>query len=574
MHGGDQAAAGPYDAADPYDTEPEAMDEWEDTPPSSPANSLYTPISAADRLRQPTPRSHARSSAALPPMRPGQRYGYGFSPSAEVPVEAPSQTEWAAPPVSHSREEDGAQELGHYQQAYWAQVQSGAEQAESVEEHPYPANYVPSYLRGVEQPVPYQPSPSFQDWEEEMGEGWQDSSPLSEWTREEWEPLEEDLPPEPYPGLEPMSRQQPQTETVGQKIKGKLAEAFAKNPNPETTRPRLLRIMATGLVTVMLVFCVVQVGQIVVGLLQNEEEMKALRDEYYAIAGVELAHDATRVDLPPPGQTYVPTATPVVVATPTPSPMIPMGQSVKEAAAVQQPEETPPAEVSTGENQRTKAIEYADNPHNQVMEAFVELCKENPDILGHLILPGLVDEIVVQRNNTFYLTHKANGSFSASGAVFVDEACQIKRPPENLLLRGQSLVEGNMFQPLWAYRDQGVAFVQQQAFWQLDTLYEEGQYVLVAVIVASSDASSPSYFDYAGHPSFSSDAEMESYVVAARQRSLYEIPVDMRHSDRLLTLATLSNGKNDEVLVLLARKIRPGETENSLRKALQSIRAR
>ena len=88
----------------------------------------------------------------------------------------------------------------------------------------------------------------------------------------------------------------------------------------------------------------------------------------------------------------------------------------------------------------------------------------------------------------------------------------------------------------------------------LTTLYEEADYVLFAVIVASSLPSSPDYFNYAGYPSFVTDADMLSYVEAARAHSLYSFNVDVTASDRLLTLATLGSGT--ESLVLLYRQMR------------------
>lgn len=69
----------------------------------------------------------------------------------------------------------------------------------------------------------------------------------------------------------------------------------------------------------------------------------------------------------------------------------------------------------------------------------------------------------------------------------------------------------------------------------LTTLYEEADYVLFAVIRASSNPSSPDYFNYAGYSSFATDADMLSYIETARTHSLYSFNVDVTASDRLLT---------------------------------------
>jgi len=174
--------------------------------------------------------------------------------------------------------------------------------------------------------------------------------------------------------------------------------------------------------------------------------------------------------------------------------------------------------------------------------------------VGQLTIPGVLEEVVVQRNNTYYLTHNYRGSSSDAGAVFVDESCSLRSPPENLLLRGQGTIEGKVFAPLWQYATAGRDFVASATTAHLTTLYEEADYVLFAVIRASSNPSSPDYFNYAGYSSFATDADMLSYIETARTHSLYSFNVDVTASDRLLTLATLGSG--NESLVLLFRQIR------------------
>ena len=203
---------------------------------------------------------------------------------------------------------------------------------------------------------------------------------------------------------------------------------------------------------------------------------------------------------------------------------------------------------------RTRLTEYPGNPLKNVMESLIPLIDENSDVVGQLTIPGVLEEVVVQRNNTYYLTHNYRGSSSDAGAVFVDESCSLRSPPENLLLRGQGTIEGKVFAPLWQYATAGRDFVASATTAHLTTLYEEADYVLFAVIRASSNPSSPDYFNYAGYSSFATDADMLSYIETARTHSLYSFNVDVTASDRLLTLATLGSG--NESLVLLFRQMR------------------
>ena len=275
-------------------------------------------------------------------------------------------------------------------------------------------------------------------------------------------------------------------------------------------------------------------------------------------SGMDLQSGAARVDLLPAGQTYAPSPTPAptqAVQTPSPTPVIPIRENAiqslnkRDTSNVQEvsaPTDTP--------SPRTRLTEYPGNPLKNVMESLLPLIDENSDVVGQLTIPGVLEEVVVQRNNTYYLTHNYRGSSSDAGAVFVDESCSLRSPPENLLLRGQGTIEGKVFAPLWQYATAGRDFVASATTAHLTTLHEEADYVLFAVIRASSNPSSPDYFNYAGYSSFATDGDMLSYIETARTHSLYSFNVDVTASDRLLTLATLGSG--NESLVLLFRQMR------------------
>ncbi len=327
---------------------------------------------------------------------------------------------------------------------------------------------------------------------------------------------------------------------------------------PQRPPVRPARVAALIAAFVMLVFCLVQGSRILADLARNEREMEEVREDFLERTGMDLQSGAARVDLLPAGQTYAPSPTPALtqaVQTPSPTPVIPIRENAiqslnkRDTSNVQEvsaPTDTP--------SPRTRLTEYPGNPLKNVMERLLPLIDENSDVVGQLTIPGVLEEVVVQRNNTYYLTHNYRGSSSDAGAVFVDESCSLRSPPENLLLRGQGTIEGKVFAPLWQYATAGRDFVASATTAHLTTLYEEADYVLFAVIRASSNPSSPDYFNYAGYTSFATDADMLSYIETARTHSLYSFNVDVTASDRLLTLATLGSG--NESLVLLFRQMR------------------
>ena len=199
----------------------------------------------------------------------------------------------------------------------------------------------------------------------------------------------------------------------------------SKPPKEKPPKPPILwgRVAAIAAVAVMLLFCLIAGGKILMSLSANEREMAQVRQAYQEQQGQALEQAGVKVDLLPAGETFTPTSTPQVFAAP-------------KAEAVQSGNggETS-ADTVEEETTRTRLRRYPDNPLCNVLDSMKEISTEYPDVLARLYIPGVLDEYVVQRNNTYYLTHNYRGSLSDGGAVFLDRDCFISTPPENLLLR-------------------------------------------------------------------------------------------------------------------------------------------
>lgn len=311
----------------------------------------------------------------------------------------------------------------------------------------------------------------------------------------------------------------------------------------------------------MLVFCLLVGGRSVMEIADNEREMARMRDAYRERTGMELGSDAAgRVELLPAGQTYVPAATPtptMYAATPVPSPIIPINEAAiaslngrETAGTADQPQQ------ATVGSARTRLTSYPKNSLRNVQESLTALLAQNGDVVGRLVIPDVLDEVVLQRNNTYYLNHTLLGTSNNAGSVFADESCSLRMPPENLLLRGIGSVPNEVFNPLWQFISGGSSFAAAHTSAQLTTLYEDERYFLIAVLVAGSDPRGDNYFNYASYPTFTTDEAMLSYVESLRQHSLYAFGVDVQATDRLLTLSTLGD---DNSLVLVYRMAREGE---------------
>ncbi len=487
------------------------------------APNIFAPVDYAARL-QTTGRRRGSSMGST--YQPGQTYG---APSAP-PMAAPAYEE---PSYLQQQAWMPAQE---WQPAPPPQDQPGVPYSAALFEH--------------------QPTAVMPNWEERFfAEPQQPAAPVEM-------PVWEDEAPEGqrYYARDDIPLRDPFTPAEPKEEKPEKKAEAPKTAQPPKQRPpiRVDRLLALIAAAIMLGICAVVGGGLVIDLVQNEREVKAFRENYLAENGVDVYHGAVQVELPPVGQTFVPTNTPsptVVQVTPSPTPIIPIHAALGlnwDEDAQTQPQETPEPDL------RTKQRAYPKNPMCNVMDSLREMVAQNGDVIGRLVIDGVLDEMVMQRNNTYYLTHNSIGATSEAGAVFADESCTLRMPPENLLLRGQSGVPGKTFAPLWQYISGGRDFVAANMTARLTTLYEEENYVLFAVIVANRDPASAQYFNYASYPTFTTDEEMLRYVETARAHSAYQFNVDVNPSDRLLTLATLGSGEN--TLVLLYRMVR--DTEN------------
>lgn len=421
-----------------------------------------------------------------------------------------------------------------------------------------PYTYAPSYGMGVGQPCTY---PEEAPWS--GGElAWGDV-PFFDEAPQPVSTSEATYPPEPvYQQPEPEWKDPFAPTRSHVEDAPKAARRSAASDPKAHARPKLrpARVAAVCAAALMLVFCLGVGGRTIWEIALNEREMAELRDSYRERTGQELGSGAERVDLLPAGQTYVPTATPtptMYAATPVPSPIIPINEAA--IASLNGRETADPSaqpQEAAVRGARVRLSSYPKNPLHNVQESLTGLLAQNGDVVGRLVIADVLDEVVLQRNNTYYLNHTLLGTTNDAGSVFADESCSLRMPPENLLLRGQSSVPGKVFSPLWQFISGGASFAAAHTTAQLTTLYEDERYFLIAVLVAGSDPRADNYFNYASQPTFTTDEAMLAYVNSLRQHSLYDFAVDVQATDRLLTLATLGN---DNSLVLVYRMAREGE---------------
>lgn len=215
-------------------------------------------------------------------------------------------------------------------------------------------------------------------------------------------------------------------------------------------------------------------------------------------------------------------------------------------------------------------VKYSGNENAIVTERFRRLRRQNSDIVGWLKAGEVIDQAVVQRDNTYYLRRDYLGYHNVNGAVFLDEDCRLFTRPYTITLYGHNMKTGEMFGALRNYENS--VFYHNSPFITFDTLYENGRYVIFSVATISTDEKDWEYVNL---------SKLNAATVSWRQQainqlkiqSIYTDVIDVRPEDQILLLMTCVEDEAERRIVA-ARRIREGESEAYLRTRVAQSRTR
>jgi len=207
------------------------------------------------------------------------------------------------------------------------------------------------------------------------------------------------------------------------------------------------------------------------------------------------------------------------------------------------------------------------NAEKVVLPCLKKAVSLNKDTVGWLRIPSTsIDTLVVQgKNNNQYLRTGFYGVYNRYGNIFLDYRCGAQQLSENTILYGHTTENTReVFYDLAKYKDP--AFFKANPVFYYDTLYERHTWKVAAVFLTAAKAKDDNgYLFFYITPDFKSN--FDGYAKQVRQRMMYETGVDFAETDKLLTLSTCaydfnSSGYIDTRLVVLARLLRPGESES------------
>lgn len=221
-------------------------------------------------------------------------------------------------------------------------------------------------------------------------------------------------------------------------------------------------------------------------------------------------------------------------------------------------------------NKNSECDDNVDLNTEQIQDRFIPLLQINPETVGWIKVGNLADEPVVYRDNEFYLNHDFYQKKSSSGTVFVDVENTDLENDKYVIVYGHDLRDGSKFGSLKEYLN--IEQLKNNIVIEWSSLYssEAEKYVVFSVFDSSMLEENKNYFDLRRFDEIDLDGT-KKFIEEIRERSLYDIPVDVTAEDQIMVLVTCSYKHEDGRLLIFCRKVRKAEDVNTLLESMDSI---
>lgn len=208
-----------------------------------------------------------------------------------------------------------------------------------------------------------------------------------------------------------------------------------------------------------------------------------------------------------------------------------------------------------------------------MLPAFASLYDQNPQVKGWLSYHAEEKDflkieypVMYSGDNEKYLKRDFTGKKNKNGALYFDMRHTLETAEDQnkvLIVYGHNMASGQMFAGLNKMIGH-VGRARTAPTLTLSTLFEESEYKVFAVILTDEDEQ-PQWRLNVRRSEFTGDADFLAHVEQLRAHSLFDYPVDVEPEDQLLVLSTCTAPSQavvkDGRLLVVARKVRPGETE-------------
>lgn len=197
-----------------------------------------------------------------------------------------------------------------------------------------------------------------------------------------------------------------------------------------------------------------------------------------------------------------------------------------------------------------------------MLQKYGDVYARNQDLVGWIEIAGLdISLPVVQGvDNNQYLKTDFDGKTSKYGSIFMNSTNRFDTLDYNTTLFGHHMKDQKMFGKLKQYKT--VAGYKKAPVIEFGTLYADYKWKVFAVFITNgTSAGDDGYLFNYMFTDLSTNQKVEEFLGEIKLRSIYYPQVDIAVSDKILTLSTCTYELDEGRLVIMARMVRPGESE-------------
>lgn len=191
----------------------------------------------------------------------------------------------------------------------------------------------------------------------------------------------------------------------------------------------------------------------------------------------------------------------------------------------------------------------------------------NNDVVGWLYIAGtnINTPVVQSKDNNYYLRNNFYKTYTKYGTTYADYRCNRNELSKNVVIYGHNMPSGTHFYDVNRYED--IEWYKKNPVITYTTLTGTYTYLIYTAFYSTAKGSADGgyVFNYI-FPNMS-NSNFEGYMEQVNQRALYKTSVDLKVTDKIITLSTCNHTYDkqcgtevDSRLVVIGRLLRDGES--------------
>lgn len=193
----------------------------------------------------------------------------------------------------------------------------------------------------------------------------------------------------------------------------------------------------------------------------------------------------------------------------------------------------------------------------------------NDDVVGWLYIPdtNINTPVVQSKDNNRYLRYNFYGVYTKYGTTYADYRCKKSELSRNTVIYGHNMPSGTHFYDVNRYED--IEWYKLHPVIKYSTLYGDYTFLVYTAFYSTVKAKDDGGYIFNYIEPNMTQSSFKGFIEQVNQRALYKTAVDLKETDRVITLSTCNHtydkqcGKDvDSRLVVIGRLLRSGENEN------------